>query len=125
MIRAQQGQRERSWRGDAGLGVRIPTHGDRSRCIPPVPPPPTTGLARGQLTSGPGGQPGPNLVRLEGGLTEAGEARGWGGYLRGLVQAWLAGGWRTCVVLLDLRRLLMAPEPPGPSCKRKKSAILR
>lgn len=31
------------------------------------------------------------------------------------VQAWLAGGWWTCVVLLDLRRLLTVREPPGPS----------
>lgn len=74
-----------------------------------------------RVTSDPGAQPGPYLMRLEGGLTEAGEERA-GGYLRGPVQAWLAGGWWTCVVLLDLRRLLMVREPPGPSCKRKKQA---
>lgn len=34
--------------------------------------------------------------------------------LRGLGHAWLACGWLTCVALLDLRRLLMAREPPGP-----------
>lgn len=34
--------------------------------------------------------------------------------LRGPLHAWLACGWWTCVVLLDLRRLLMAREPPGP-----------
>lgn len=46
-----------------------------------------------------------------------------GGYLRGPVHAGLACGWWTCVVLLDLRRLLMAREPPGPaaSCRKRKA----
>lgn len=34
--------------------------------------------------------------------------------LRGPVHAWMACGWWTCVVLLDLRRLLMARVPSGP-----------
>lgn len=34
--------------------------------------------------------------------------------LKGLAHAWLACGWWTCVVLLDLRKLLIAREPPGP-----------
>ena len=64
-------------------------------------------------------------MRLGEGLTEAGEQdrSTWGvrGYLRGLGHAWLACGWLTCVALLDLRRLLMAREPPGPgfSCKKE------
>lgn len=56
-------------------------------------------------------------MRLQEGLTEAG-GEGARGYLGAPVQAWLAGGWWTCVVLLDLRRLLTVREPPGPSCRQ-------
>lgn len=72
-------------------------------------------------------EPVATLVRPEG-LTEAaprmpGFPGRAGGYLRGPAHAGLACGWWTCVALLDLRRLLMAREPPGPaaSCRERKA----
>lgn len=78
---------------------------------------------RGKVTSGPTAQPVSTLVRLEG-LTEGGRRAAGRGYLRGPVHAWMACGWWTCVVLLDLRRLLMARVPSGPvaSCTKGKQA---
>lgn len=113
--------------GDVGLGVcphSTCRHG-RSRLDPPAPP----GLALNGGHSRPhraahtseAGRAGRGRTGAGGSPEEARGCPGAGGYLRGPGHACLACGWWTCEALLDLRRLLVALEAPGPapSCKKR------
>lgn len=107
--KAQQGKGEEQ-AGDVSLQAHISTRvyiRSRPACRPGLRWPHV------KVTSGPTARPECMEQRLEG-LMEAGRRGGLWGYLKGLAHAWLACGWWTCVVLLDLRKLLIAREPPGP-----------